>query len=121
MDTTQSHLRFVDAHQLDTSAGRLDNVVVIAPSQTPLGKLAGVVVDPMNRQLRYYVIRVRRWLSTRHYLMPLRSARLTADAHGMQVDFDAEELKTFEQVDPHKVPAFSEEDLLTTMFRPHAA
>jgi hypothetical protein len=73
----------------------LDNVVVVAPTQTPLGKLAGVVVDPINRQLRYYVIRVRRWLSTRHYLMPLRAARLTADAPAMQVDFDAEELKTF--------------------------
>ena len=121
MNATQSHLRFVEAHQLDTSAGRLDNVVVIAPTQTPLGKLAGVVVDPINRQLRYYVIRVRSWLSTRHYLMPLGPARLTADAHAMEVDFDAEELKRFEQVDPDKVPAFSEDDLLTAMFRPHAA
>jgi hypothetical protein len=121
METTQSHLRYVAADRLDTSAGRLDDVVVVNAGKEPLGKLRGVVVDPAHLQVRFYVVACRGWFSTRHYLMPLRAARLTGDAHMLEVDVEADELKTFGEVNPSKLPAFSEDDLLTAMFHSHAA
>jgi len=120
MNTTQSHLRFVEADRLDTSAGRLNDVVILSPTGKSVGTLAGVMVDPADRHLRYYVIRSGRWWS-RHYLVPLRPARLSGDAHNLEVDFEADELTAFERVDHKRLVPFTEDDLLAAMFRPHAA
>jgi hypothetical protein len=121
MDTAQSDLRYLDAERLDTSAGRLDDVLVVSPSHATLGKLDGVVVDPSRRQVRYYVFERAGWFSSRHYLLPLGPARLLPDQRAVEVDLESDEIGKLEQVDPAALPRFSDEDLVSTMFRPRAA
>jgi hypothetical protein len=121
METTELDFRYIDAERLGTSAGRLDDVAVVSPSNAPLGKLDGVIVDPAERQVRYYVVASRGWLSSRHYLLPLRPARLIRDRRALEVDVEVDEIKKCEQVDPDALPQFSDEDLVTAIFRTQAA
>jgi hypothetical protein len=121
MDTARSDLRYLDAERLDTSEGRLDDVLVVSPSHATLGKLDGVVVDPCRRQVRYYVLERAGWFSSRHYLLPLGTARLLPDRRAVEVDLETDEIGKLEQVDPSDLPKFSDEDLVAAMFRPRAA
>jgi hypothetical protein len=76
----------------------------------------------MDRCVCYSVIKSRGWLSSRHYLAPRTAqARLSGDAHRLDVDFGEDELRAFEQVDPRTLVPFTEDDLLAAMFQTHAA
>jgi hypothetical protein len=119
MDT--ANFRLVKADRLDTSAGRLDDVVVLSADKTPLGKLEGVVVDPAELRVHYFVVGRRGWWSSRHYLVPMRTARLAADAHALEVDVPGADLLMCERVDVAKLPEFTPDDLHSGWAHPHAA
>ena len=112
----RSAYRYIDAERLDSSAGRLEDVVVVSPNNDKLGKLDGVIVDPAHRQVRYYVVQSPGWFSSRHYLLPLGPARLIRNRHALEVDVDADAISSLEQVDPNSLPPFSDEDLVTAIF-----
>jgi hypothetical protein len=114
VEQPSSVLRFVDADQVDTPAGRLNDTVVVNPSHATLGKLAGIVVDPIARQVRGYVIESRKWLSLRRYLVPPVPARLDRQHHTLEVDLDETQL---DEVQPHTFPRFSDDDLIAALFR----
>jgi PRC-barrel domain len=114
MESVNSGLRFVEADRLDTSAGRLDHVVVVSTHKTPLGRLDGVLVDPQRLEVEYLVVTSRGWFKARHYLVPLRTPRLNGDAHELEVDVDAEQLQGLEQVDLRTCPTLSASDLDNT-------
>jgi hypothetical protein len=116
-----ANLRFVEADRLDTSAGRLDDVVVVGADKTPLGKLEGVVIDPAELRVQYFVVGRRTWLSSRHYLLPMRTARLASDAHALEVDVNPADLHTCEQVELAKLAEFTPGDLQSDWRHPHAA
>jgi hypothetical protein len=109
MDIRKSGLRFVDAVRLDTSAGRLDNVLVVTPTRIPVGKLDGVIVDPSRLQVEYLVVGSR--FKSRHYLVPMRTARLAGDAHELQIDIDSEQIGQLEAIDLRRCPTLSPGDL----------
>lgn len=111
MDALQPNLRFIEASRLDTAAGRLGNgVAVVTPANQSLGKLEGVVVDPGWQRVRYLVVASRSWFSSRRYLVPLSTARLTDDGHAIQVDVDPEELTLVGANDSTRPPDFFEAD-----------
>ena len=97
------------------------HTVIDFDEHATLGKLDGVVVDPCRRQVRYYVLERAGWFSSRHYLLPLGTARLLPDRRAVEVDLETDEIGKLEQVDPSDLPKFSDEDLLSAMFRPRAA
>jgi len=113
MERASSVLRFVAADQVDTPAGRLNDTVVVNPSHATLGKLTGIVVDPVGRQLRGYVIESRKWLSSRQYLVPPVPARLDRERHALEVDLDEAEL---DEVEPQTFQRFSDDDLIAALF-----
>jgi hypothetical protein len=113
MESPASALRFVDADRVDTPAGRLNDTVVVNPANATLGKLAGIVVDPVGRQVRGYVIESRKWLSSRTYLVPPVPVRLDSRRHALEVDLEETQL---DEVEPHTFPRFSDEDLLAALF-----
>jgi PRC-barrel domain protein len=113
METPASDLRFVDADRVDTPAGRLNDTVVINPSNATLGKLAGIVVDPVGRQVRGYVIESRKWLSSRRYLVPAVPARFDRHRHALEMDLDETQL---DEVGPHTFQRFSDDDLIAALF-----
>ena len=114
MESVHSVLRFVEAHRLDTSAGRLDHVIVVSTRKTRLGRLDGVLVDPQRLEVEYLVVTSRGWFKSRHYLVPLRTPRLNGDAHELEVDVDSEQLEQLEQVDLRRCVILSANDLDNT-------
>lgn len=121
MVAIEARLRYLDAGHVDTPAGRLGGAVLVGPSQSLLGTLDGVLVDPERRQVRYYVVgRKRRWFGSRHYLLPLRATRLDRDRHALEVDVEADEIPRLIEVDLNELPRFSDDDLLTALFHSNA-
>jgi len=117
MRAIEAQLRYLDADHVETPAGRLNGAILVSPSQSALGKLDGVLVDPQYRQVRYYVVeRKRRLFGSRHYLLPLTAARLDRDRHTLEVDVEADEIPQLLEVDPSDLPRFSDDDLLTALF-----
>jgi len=121
MDAMDADLRYIHADHVDTPAGRLDHAVLVSPTNARLGKLEGIVIDPMSRKVRYYVVESRGWLFSRHYLLPLMPARLDRDSNTMEVDVEAGDLDRLDEVEPHAIPRFSDDDLLTAMFHSTAS
>ena len=70
-------LRFLEAKNVETPAGRLNDFVLVSPTDAKLGTLDGVVVSPHERQVRYYVVKTGGWFG-RRYLLPATPARKRA-------------------------------------------
>ena len=114
-------LKYVDAHNVDTPAGRLDGAVLISPTHATLGKLDGVLIDPRHRKVRYYVVETRDRSSSRHCLLRLTATRLDCDRRTLEVDIEADEIQRLDNVEPDLLPRFSDDDLMTTLFHSSAS
>ena len=114
-------LRFVDAERLDTPAGALTDIALVSHSDAALGTLDGMIVNPAERQVCYYVVRSRGWLTTHRYLLPATLVQLEADPRALRVDMEPEDLARLPQTHPQSFPAFSDLDVVDAMFasRPH--
>jgi PRC-barrel domain len=109
-------LRYIDASNVDTPAGRLQSIDVVGPTDDPVGKLDGVVFDPFERQVRFFVVESRRLLRARHFLVPVTPARFDAEHRTLQVELDRDGLDSMEQVNPAAFPPFSDDDLVEAVF-----
>lgn len=109
-------LKYVDAQHIDTPAGRLDGAVLVSPTQAQIGKLDGVLIDPLDRKVRYYVVESGR-PSSRHYLLPLTATRLDRVRRALEVDVEADEIQRLDEVEPDRLPRFDDDDLMAALFR----
>jgi hypothetical protein len=113
---TESRLRHLDAAKVETPVGSLDHIPVLSPTTGSLGELEGIIIDPNDRHVRYYVVESRRWLKTHRYLLPDVPMRLDPDCKALHVDVERDDLSTFAELDDEEFPPFSDDDLITTMF-----
>jgi hypothetical protein len=109
-------LRYLDAMRVTGPAGELGDLQVSDSSGSSLGRLAGFVVDPAARQLRYFVVEVRRWLSRQRYLVPLCPATLEAERQTMRLDCDPASTRDWRKFDDRLFSCFSDNDLLDVLF-----
>jgi hypothetical protein len=111
MDGRQGRLRFLNASQVETPAGNLSGTVVVGASDQTLGKLDGIVIDPIERQVRYFVIKSRHWLRVHRYLLaaPLQveTQRRTLRLVGNSAD-----LGRLPEMTPDTFSSYSDDDLL---------
>jgi hypothetical protein len=114
MNARESHLRFIEAERLRTTAGRLNVAVVVSPTNARLGTLDGVLVDPGARRVAFYVIESAK--GSRHCLVPQMPARLDASQQALEVDLEAEDLDQLDDAEPERFARFSEDDLMTALF-----
>ncbi len=121
MEQLDSALRYIAAEHVDTPGGRLDGTVLVGASNETVGRLDGMVIDPIKRRVRYFVVRSRSWLATHRHLVPAMPARLDSQHKRLHVDIDADELSQFGEVRPNTFPRYSDDDLVAAMFSPHAA
>jgi len=119
MNARESHLRFIEAERLRTTAGRLNVAVVVSPTNATLGTLDGVLVDPGARRVEFYVIESAE--GSRHYLVPQMPARLDASKQALEVDLEAEDLDRLDEAEPERLARFSDDDLMTALFRARTA
>ena len=118
MDAHATNLRYLKADRLRTAAGGLDGAPVVNPAHRTLGTLAGALVDPIGRQVCYWVIESGHWPLKHRYALPLSTTRLDPDRQALLVDADAGDLQ---DVRAERFSPFSENDLIAAMFSPRAA
>jgi hypothetical protein len=111
-----SRLRYVDAARLTTPFGSLGGVELVGAENNKVGRLDGVLIDPRERQLRFFVVESRGWFTTRHYLLSVRPTRIEREQRALRVDIDPEEVSRLPIIHPDALPPFSDEDLIGAMF-----
>lgn len=116
MDCDDANLRYIDASRVTTPAGLLDQLDVLDNDESNVGKIAGIVVDPAERQVRYFVVTSKRAFRARHYLMPLAPATIDAEHKALHVDVEQEQLDELVDGPDNAFPPFSDDDLLTALF-----
>jgi hypothetical protein len=117
MDSSNASLKFIGADRITTSAGSLDGAVLVSRSHAPFGKLDGVLVDPSLRRVQYYVVESLESAASRHYLVPSHPMRLDRTQRELEVDLDRDDIDQLDDVEPDTLPRFSDDDLLTALFR----
>ncbi len=116
MGGTAATLRYLDATAVLSPAGELRDFHVSDTGGFSLGTLRGFIVDPAARQLRYFVVEVARWLSTRRYLIPLCPATLEPQHRTVRLECDAPAKTQWREFDDHQFSRFSDDDLLEALF-----
>ena len=121
MEQVDSSLRYVAAEHIGTPTGPLAGAVVVSPNDETIGTLDGMVIDPIERHVRYFVVRSRKWLTSHLHLAPATPARLDSERKALHVDISAEDLRHFREVRPDTFQRYSPDDLIAGMFPAHAA
>ena len=109
-------LRYLDAGHVEHPSGTLEGLTVCTEQNEPLGELDGVLIEPSTRRVRYFVVDAD---TPRHdrYVLPADTP-MVLDLHGRKltvgVGVDMERLS-----DP--LQPFSDEDVMTALFRSSAA
>lgn len=112
-----STLRFVDASQLQGPDGGLEDMPLVGVSGDQIGSLAGALIDPVAGLVHFYVIQSPGWIGRRHYLLSLDAApTIGPDGNALHVGMDQATLKRCPTFVRSSIPAYSDEDLLASMF-----
>jgi hypothetical protein len=118
MEPIAANLRYIEAGHLNIAAGALEGASVVGQAAGTLGTLAGALVDPGSRSVCYLVVESRRWLKTHRYLLPLGTTRFDPARQALLVDAGSADLQ---EVEHARFVPFSDDDLTTAIFAPHAA
>jgi hypothetical protein len=121
MDSNESHLRYIDASSVDTPMGNLNEMTLISPTNDDVGKLDGIIFDPWERHVCYFVVESRHWFHTRRYLLPASPTRIESARKALRVDVEPDDLRVLPQVNPEIYPRMSDDDLISALFSPRAA
>jgi hypothetical protein len=114
-------LRYLEANSVRCSAGSLSDFRVCTEDSQPLGNVAGVLISPTTRRFQYFVVESSGLLKHRRFLVPVDAgASLQEEFNTLRIAARKDELD-LETFTPSSVPAFSDEDLITTMFAQDAA
>ena len=112
-------LRYIDASHVETDATDLTGFDVRTTSGRKLGELAGLIVDPPERSIRFAVVQRRGGRRGRRLLVPLSVAQLDLDRRSLQVDVESD--ADCSEFDARAFPEFSKTDsqsaILTARYR----
>ena len=112
-------LRYLDAGHVEHPTGTLEGLSVCTEQNEPIGCLDGVLIEPSTRRVRYFVVETAR--RARH-----EQERCVFPADGpIVLDLGGRTLRVGGSVDMEPLPAamqpFSDEDVMTALFRSSAA
>ena len=116
-DDPQAGLRYLDAAHVEHPRGTLRGVEVCTEQDEQLGALDGVLIEPATRRVRYFVVGSTRFARDRYVLRADTPAVLDTHDRKLRVDAQRHDLEKLRG----SVAEFSDEDLLTAMFRTPAA
>ena len=111
MERGRGRLRHLEAAKVETPIGPLDDVVVVSKSAVPIGKLEGIILDPEERHVRYYVVESRDWFRTRRYLVPDAPHQIDWNRKAMQIELDEAALAQLPELRDDDYPPCSADDL----------
>jgi len=116
MESAEARLRYIDASKVETPGGLLDQLDVLNQEDSNVGKVEGIVVDPAERQVRYFVVKSRRPFRARHYLLPLTPTTIDAENKALHVDVQTDDLAELVDGPADAFPPFTDDDLLVALF-----
>ena len=116
---TSESLRYLGADAVMVSAQPAEGMEVRTADRRMLGYVQGILVEPASRRARYYVVDNRSLLRRRRYLVP--ADRLaTLDPRARTIFIDVSRSDVVLGFDESRVPRFSDDDLIATLFSPAA-
>ena len=113
---SESPLRYIDAAHVDSPVGNLNAIRVLSPSEENVGKLDGLIIDPIERQICYFVIESRQRLRARRYLVPVTPATIHPGQRTLRLEFESEHLDDFPEVPSKAFRPYSDDDLMSALF-----
>lgn len=114
-------LRYLDAKAVECPAGKLEGLSLVSRDDEALGKIDGVLIDPLTRKLRYFVVEAARLFNRRRYLVPVDGpAVMVPEDRALRVDASSDSIERH-RFDSRSVQRFSDDDLMTALFSNHAA
>ena len=112
-------LRYLDAEQVEHPSGTFAGHMLCSQDDEKLGAIAGMLVEPATRRVRYFVIERSGMLKRRRYLLAADSSPvLRAVDRKLCVLADVDDLERF---DARLIERFSDEDAITAIFAAPAA
>ena len=91
--------------------GPLDDVVVVGKRDVPIGRLEGIIVDPEERHVRYYVVESRDWFTTHRYLVPDAPHHIDWARKALQVELDDDALARLPELHEGEFPSIEVTEL----------
>jgi hypothetical protein len=108
-------LRYLEANAVDCPTGKLEGLSVVSQDDEALGVVSGVLIDPVTRQLRYFVIQAARLFNRRRYLVRADAPAVMSDDKTLRVEQPFESIER-QRFDSRSVPRFSDDDLMAALF-----
>src|SRR4029453_16826619 len=95
---SESPLRYIDAAHVDSPVGNLNAIKVLSPSEGNVGKLDGLIIDPIERQVRYFVVESPQRARAQRYLVPFSPATIDPEHRTLHLEFESEDLDELPEV-----------------------
>jgi hypothetical protein len=122
VEHADSALRYLEASRVEGLSGDLDHVELRGPDDETLGSLDGVLIDPVQRRLRFFVVEPAGRGRPCQRLLPTDcQARVDEDGRALRIPLDAEALARCPEFTRSSVPSYSDQDLIESIFRPRSA
>jgi hypothetical protein len=117
-----SELTYLDASKVTSPVGVLSHLPLLTADGEPLGTIEGVVIDAAARRVRYFEVQsTSGWFGRRRYLLEAdHLARVEPERRALRLRIDHRGAEVHD-VDSSALRDFSDDDLLTAMFRPRVA
>jgi len=114
-----SALCYLEASKVDSPVGALSELALVTTEGEPIGSIAGVVIEPAARRVRYFDVLSNGW-RRRHYLVSAdQLAQIDSEKGVLRLlDTDIAEVGDVDAAGLHR---FSDEDLLTAVFSSRGA
>ncbi len=110
-------LRYLKASRIASPAGDLGGMRVETETDERLGSLGGVLIDPSERRIRYFVVESPGWFRPRRYLVSTDCvAKVEPERNTIRLDVTPDDLESLEQFDGTPIREFSDEDTVEAMF-----
>jgi len=113
---SESRLCFLEASCVKSPAGALGGRHLHSQQGELLGTLDGVLIDPTERRVRFFVVETPGWLRKRKYLISADTpTKVETDGTTLRLDIESDALVR-DEFDCRTVRKFSEEDAVEAMF-----
>ena len=110
-------LCYLEASKVEASGGDLAGLTVQTHADETLGTLDGVLIDPTERRLCYFVVETRGLLRRKRYLLSADvPMRVEPERQRLQVDAADADVMLSDEFDVRTVRPFSSEDAIDAMF-----
>jgi hypothetical protein len=110
-------LCYLEASKVEGPDGDLAGLTVQTRADETLGTLDGVLIDPSQRRLRYFVVETRGLLRRKRYLLSADvPVRVEPERHSLRVDALGADVPLSDEFDVRTVRPFSSEDAIDAMF-----